>query len=650
MVCLSHSGTIKLVEKISEDYDINVQYWSHDLLNNLKKRQSQLACFTSNSYIERFTEEDEDDDGLYQSTFDYTLSEDITVADEKEKDEDDKEEDDNDDFTEVDDVGLLQLMDENNWSIDDGNNEADNAEMSDVTEWKGFKIVGDNLDKNFRRTYQRIDSQTQSRHYFHSFAVLDRVDLSHYSDLPPSGEINIPQILPSKEDELEIKAIFMTLISRVLVKHFDEFQNEKQSVVWHIPHEFSKEMCQRSVVVPLGVDLKNENKLDEMCEIMDRLHKYVPTIRSEECIVLPDGSEIQTIKTDVWETLFGGDQLTVARARGARSIRGNHHTSEEQLGGLFPVIEDWHTRMTLMKVIWIRLFTKKSSCDKGTLFQLKNLIHRTSVPGDPEDNMQAAEDFLELILEAHIVTAAKTLYVSDITVVELAEKIVDNYVQVSHRNTLIKDQVHMYACEVLSLALLWQSYYDATKEGDGRRILKLWKYLLLVFKKANRRNYAKEVAITLVQFMFLTSERKAAQMMTTRFVNTKGRAGCNMPCDLHMEHYNRRLKGIIRHLHSNIQPHSIVKAARSIGVVNDVCSLFESKTTGKADSGQHQKPGFSKDSSHILDELVINKVFQVIEGRRHSTLSIKQCLLEDVDREEIETWILEKILPGLLYQ
>jgi hypothetical protein len=90
-----------------------------------------------------------------------------------------------------------------------------------------------------------------------------------------------------------------------------------------------------------------------------------------------------------------------------------------------------------------------------------------------------------------------------------------------------------------------------------------------------------------------------------------------------MEHYNRRLKGVIRHLHSNIQPHSIVKAARSIGVVNVVCSTFEFKTTGNADSGQHQKPGFSKDSSHILDELVINKVFQVIEGRRHQRNRLK---------------------------
>ena len=50
--------------------------------------------------------------------------------------------------------------------------------------WKGFKIVGDNIDKNFRRSFQRVDFiQTRSFHYFHSYAVLDRIDISGYTDI-----------------------------------------------------------------------------------------------------------------------------------------------------------------------------------------------------------------------------------------------------------------------------------------------------------------------------------------------------------------------------------------------------------------------------------------------------------------------------------
>ena len=60
------------------------------------------------------------------------------------------------------------------------------------TVWCGFKIVGDNFDKNFSQTYQRIDYQTVSRHYFHMYAVKDRVDLSELSDIPRDNVIDVP--------------------------------------------------------------------------------------------------------------------------------------------------------------------------------------------------------------------------------------------------------------------------------------------------------------------------------------------------------------------------------------------------------------------------------------------------------------------------
>lgn len=45
----------------------------------------------------------------------------------------------------------------------------------------GYKIVGDNIDKNIRASFQRIDHQTKSVHYFHIFAAKDRIDFSGLS-------------------------------------------------------------------------------------------------------------------------------------------------------------------------------------------------------------------------------------------------------------------------------------------------------------------------------------------------------------------------------------------------------------------------------------------------------------------------------------
>ena len=73
---------------------------------------------------------------------------------------------------------------------------------------------------------------------------------------------------------------------------------------------------------------------------------------------------------------------------------------------LLPIYRHVNNAYILTQVIWKRLY---STQEKGTMYQLKNLIHRTGVPNYPQDNMKAAEDFLLLLLHAHILQAATTI-------------------------------------------------------------------------------------------------------------------------------------------------------------------------------------------------------------------------------------------------
>lgn len=50
------------------------------------------------------------------------------------------------------------------------------------------------------------------------------------------------------------------------------------------------------------------------------------------------------------------------------------------------------------------------------------------------------------------------------------------------------DKACAYACDTLSLGLRYCEFCDAIK-GDGSRILRCWKFLL-IFKSSNRANYA----------------------------------------------------------------------------------------------------------------------------------------------------------------
>ena len=96
--------------------------------------------------------------------------------------------------------------------------------------------------------------------------------------------------------------------------------------------------------------LLNENKLDEMSEILDMYMHRVPTEPSEGLMTLPNGEIILVNNTAFFNVLFGGDQLTVARIRGAQALRDTHEDPEDRFEGITAVVEDWHSRMTLMKV------------------------------------------------------------------------------------------------------------------------------------------------------------------------------------------------------------------------------------------------------------------------------------------------------------
>jgi L1 cell adhesion molecule like protein len=89
-----------------------------------------------------------------------------------------------------------------------------------------------------------------------------------------------------------------------------------------------------------------------MIDIMNHLHSnYVPTLEKEETVVVGSTQEkVDVIASKTHKILFGGDQLTAARARSAIRNVDNGDTASSKLSGLIPVIEDWHTKMTVLVV------------------------------------------------------------------------------------------------------------------------------------------------------------------------------------------------------------------------------------------------------------------------------------------------------------
>ena len=115
------------------------------------------------------------------------------------------------------------------------------------------------------------------------------------------------------------------------------------------------------------------------------------------------------------------------------------------------------------------------------------------MPLDPGSNMKAAEDYLQVVLHGYIVAAAETIRStstsdgSNLSLSELSKAIVEKFVQIcvpspsSPKVTKVKDKKYLYATEVLTLGLIWENFHDATREADGDRLMRIWKFLLLIF-------------------------------------------------------------------------------------------------------------------------------------------------------------------------
>lgn len=123
---------------------------------------------------------------------------------------------------------------------------------------KTYKIVGDNIDKNIKPSAcdMRSDHQTKSLHYYHAYAVRDQIDLTNFEDSPSQPkceDIDVEGLLPSAQDDQDIRANFGFLVARVLQKYMPFFKNFGKGTGRRLRHEYSCEMGQKSEVVSIGI-------------------------------------------------------------------------------------------------------------------------------------------------------------------------------------------------------------------------------------------------------------------------------------------------------------------------------------------------------------------------------------------------------------
>jgi len=163
------------------------------------------------------------------------------------------------------------------------------------------------------------------------------------------------------------------------------------------------------------------------------------------------------------------------------------------------------------------------------------------------------------------------------------------------------DRVTNYASLVIGYGLMAENFHDAWREGDGGRLVRCWKFLLLHFRGNGRTKYALEAFRLISQTSAVLSPRSAHQLTWNRTCNPKGGHGNNIPLDLENEFLNRVFKDDINTFRANITTKSVDRSSQSLKRMNDTLENFDRMTHVHRDSGRHVLPYTLGDFCLILD-------------------------------------------------
>lgn len=206
-----------------------------------------------------------------------------------------------------------------------------------------------------------------------------------------------------------------------------------------------------------------------------------------------------------------------------------------------------------------------------------------------------------------------------------------------------EDYVYNYACVRLSFGMLLRNFNDAVREGDGVRILRCWKFLLLIYKANKHHKYAFAALHLIAKTISLLTPQQAKRLVWNRTVNNRGGEGRNISLDLRLEHLVHLLKELLANLGVNLTIPAAERCSKALKAVEDLLASVDSQLEVKRPSGRHTVTRSKADFEAIVKELnVKGDVFSNrAEGNREYRCfkHIKGSLWGNLNYGQLNSWI-----------
>lgn len=175
-----------------------------------------------------------------------------------------------------------------------------------------------------------------------------------------------------------------------------------------------------------------------------------------------------------------------------------------------------------------------------------------------------------------------------------------------------------YQCDLMDHGLLYMNFIDAVAEGDGDRIIRFWKFLLLHFySDKGSTKYAIEALYLQLQQQALLSPRQAYRQRWNRGANNHSGSGKNVPLDLEVEHDNNAIKEGIRKLGPNLTRAAVSRCARMLPVARGTVHNVARECNLMKRSGKHFVKTTRNDLIKLVNQLVQENALTETPGRRY---------------------------------
>ena len=345
-------------------------------------------------------------------------------------------------------------------------------------------------------------------------------------------------------------------------------------------------------------------------------------------------------------------------------------------------------------MIWHLLYDTQSGANLGTLYQARNFLNARSVPKSPMKDINACEELLLKYCESLTIAAYNQLTEQfDVSSTDneeenkkLFDNILDNLVdgfvmskvpeipsdglfsciwcdkkyklmkslknhQINNHqhkedkiNESSDDHVLNYSHNALALCYLAKDFIDARKHGDGKRIIRLHKSLLLYFKLDGRTKYSFQTLHLLSQINFLLPPGLSHELMWNRSVNNAGKVDSNVELDRELEHRNKYAKNELHHFQGKITENSIRRCSESYDEMVKIMNAFDEEVSAFKPSGRHTIPNWKEDVNELAEQYTALKLFSFVNGREHSCFPrYPENCLGRLNMMNFKKWVYAKL-------